>query len=346
MMRFLGYIKAIPLKKKIKYCTMLISFVLLFVFIGISSIFKNMLPDMNVYKKWDSNGGYEQFSVYLPVGIMQERASYDGMMHQIREALDKEGIEPANKQSRMALGAFSGYGNVTLQTDVATVSVGAIGVGGDFFYFHPIELLDGSYLTEEYLMRDYIILDRETAWKLFGATNVTGMTVMIGNVPFLVAGVYEPTDVLLSEEAGLDESRVFLFYESLEEFGTVAGIQWLDFLLPNPVKGFGEKILEENSAVSLKQAVVMNNSTRFDAIPLYKLIPDYMERIMSKSGIIYPYWENVARGYENILVAFLLVETVCLLCGVVLLLHTIKPVKNIKRGINWCVSKIKGRKSL
>ena len=65
---------------------------------------------------------------------------------------------------------------------------------------------------------------------------------------------------------------------------------------------------------------------------------------MSKSGIVYPYWENIARGYENVLVAFLLVETVCLLCGVVLLIQSVRPVKNIKRGFNWIVAKMKGRK--
>ncbi len=344
MKRFLGYIKAIPLRKKIKYCTMLVSFILLLVFIGISSYFKNLSQDINAYKRWDAKEGYTQMAVYLPLGTMPDKVSYDGMMYQMQEALKNESIEPENKTSRMMVGAYSGYGSVTMQTDLGTVTADTIGVGGDFFYFHPIDLLDGSYLAQDYLMKDYVILDKETAWKLFGATNVTGMTVMIGDTPFLVAGVYEPSDVYLAEEAGLDESIVFMFYESLESYGNVSGIQWLDFILPNPVKGFGERILTENGVVTLEDAVVIENSTRFDAIPLYKLIPDYLERIMSKSGIVYPYWENMARGYENILVACLLVETVCLICGVILFVNTIRPVKNIKRGINWIIAKIKRRK--
>lgn len=344
MKRFLGYIKAIPVRKKIKYCTMLVSFILLFVFIGISSHFKNLSPDINAYKRWDAKEGYTQMAVYLPLGVMQDATSYDGMMYQMQQALTNESIEPENQKSRMLMGAYSGFGSITMQTEQGSVTADTIGVGGDFFYFHPIELLDGSYLAKDYLMKDYVILDKETAWKLFGATNVTGMTVMIGDTPFLVAGVYEPSDAYLAEEAGLDESIVFMFYESLESHGTVSGIQWLDFILPNPVKGFGEKILKENGVVTLDDAVVIENSTRFNPIPLYKLIPDYLERIMSKSGIVYPYWENMVRGYENILVACLMVETVCLICGVVLLISTIRPVKNIKRGINWIVTKIKGRK--
>ena len=344
MKRFWGYLKSIPLKKKIKYCTMLISFVLVLIFIGIGNYFKELLPDVNAYKRWDSEGKYSQLSVYLPLSLMEDSVLYEGMVYQINDALAKESVEPENKKSRMVVGAYSGYGNVTLQTDMATAKVEAIGVGGDFFYFHPLNMIDGSYLSEDYLMKDYIILDKETAWKLFGAVNVTGMSVMIGDTPFFVAGVYEPTDIFLSKEAGLKESKVYMFYGSLEQYGNVAGIQWLDFILPNPVKGYGERILKENSTISLDNAVIMEQSARFNAIPLYKLVPGYLERVMSKSGIVYPYWENVARGYENILVAFLLVETVCLIYGAVLLIHTLRPVKNIKRGINWLVAKIRGRK--
>ncbi len=344
MKRFFGYIKSIPLKKKIKYCTMLISFIVALIFMGIGNYFKELLPDVNAYKRWDVDEKYAQMSVYLPLSQMEDTLLYDGMIFQMNEALKKESIEPENKKSRMVVGAYSGYGNVTLRTDMSSTTVEAIGVGGDFFYFHPLNMIDGSYLSENYLMKDYIILDKETAWKLFGAVNVTGMSVMIGNTPFFVAGVYEPADIYLSKEAGLKENKVYMFYGSLERYGNVAGIQWIDFILPNPVKGYGEKILKENATVSLDDAVVIEQNTRFQAIPLYKLVPGYLERVMSKSGIVYPYWENVARGYENILVAFLLVETVCLVYGTVLLIHTLRPVKNIKKGINWLVAKIRGRK--
>lgn len=344
MKRFLGYIGNIPLRKKIKYCVMLACFFIVVILACIGNYFRNLLPDTAADKRWDLEGGYTQIGVYLPLGAMQDKTLYDGMIYQMQEALENESIQPQNDKSRMIVGAYSGYGSVTMKTEIDTATVDAIGIGGDFFYFHELDMIDGSYLTEDYLMQDYVILDRETAWKLFGATNVTGMSVMIGDIPFIVAGVYEPTDVYLSKEAGLDESVIFMFYSSLEQYGTSSGIQWLDFILPNPVDDFGEKILTENSPVALDDAVVMEHSTRYDIIPLYKLVPGYLERIMSKSGIVYPYWENMARGYENILVAFLLVETVCLVCGVVLLLHTIRPVKNIKRGTNWLVAKIKGRK--
>lgn len=344
MKQFLEYIKNIPLRHKIKYGVIIVCALVIIVLSCIGNYYKNVLQDINVAKKWDSEGGYTQMSVYLPVDTMQDTLLFEGMLYQMEDALKKESIEPENSKSRMIVGAYSGLGSVTMQTEDSTATVDAIGVGGDFFYFHPLEMIDGECFSDEYLMQDYVVLDKGTAWKLFGALNVTGMTVEIGGVPFIVAGVYEPMDIPLAQEAGLDQSIVFLFYPSLKQYGTVSGVQWLDFLLPNPVSGFGEKILTENSTVDLKRAVVMEHNTRFNVIPLYKLVPKYLERIMSKTGIIYPYWENMARGYENILVAFLLVETVCLVCGLVLIILTVRPVKNIKRGINWLVAKIRGRK--
>lgn len=345
MKRFLEFIKAIPLKKKIKYGVMLFCILLTIVLICLGNHIKGLTQDTFAAQRWDDKNGYTQMSAYLPVGLMEDASLYDGMLYQMEEALKNESIQPENDNSRMLLGAYSGYGRVTLQSDKATVNVKAIGVGGDFFYFHPIEMIDGEYLTDDYLMQDYVILDRKTAWDLFGAMQVSGMTVTINNTPFLVAGVYEPSDVYLSEEAGVQEKGIFMFYSALKQQGSTAGIQWLDFLLPNPVKDYGSKIFKENATISLEEAVVIEQSTRYNVLSLYQLIPDYTKRCMSQSGIVYPYWENMTRGYENVLVAFLLVETVCLSCTVVLLWISIKPVKNIKRGCRWFMHKVRGRKA-
>lgn len=344
MKRFFRYLADIPLKRKIKYGIMLGCFIVAIIFFGIGNYFKNLLPDIQAEKRWDNTGGYTQFGVYLPLGLMEEVEMFNGILHQVNAALEKESIVAEDANDRVTIGAYSGYGTVSLKTEMDTVMAEAIGVGGDFFYFHPIDMIDGSYLTEDFLMQDYVILDKETAWKLFGALNVTGMTVNVGDIPFVVAGVYEPTHKILAKEAGAEDGRVFMFYSSLRKHGQISCIQWLDFLIPNPVNGFGEKILTENMTISAEDAVIVEHSARFNPILLYKLVPDYLERVMSKSGIVYPYWENMARGYENILVVFLLIETVCLVCGVVLLLHTIKPVKNIKRGLNWIIDKIRRRK--
>lgn len=344
MKRFLEFIRKIPFWKKIKYSVMILCALLIVILLCIGNYFINLTEDSEAATRWDKDGGYTQISAYLPLGLMQDATLYDGMKYQMLDKLKTEGIQAEDEEDKVILGAYSGYGTVTMKKDNNTATVDVIGVGGDFFYFHPIEMIDGSYLTEDYLMKDYVILDKETAWDLFGAIEVTGMTVTISNIPFVVAGVYEPTDVYLAEEAGAMENVVFMFYSSLSQYGTSSGVQWLDFLLPNPVKDFGMKVFKENGVVSLDDAVVIEQNTRYNLISLYKLIPDFSKRSMSQTGIVYPYWENMARGYENILVAFLLVGIVCLVCEIVLLFITLRPVKNIKKGMHWLVAKIRGRK--
>ena len=54
-----------------------------------------------------------------------------------------------------------------------------LAVGGQFFEFHPLRLLSGSYIAEGDLSPDRVLLDRELAWELFGGTELTGMSVEV-----------------------------------------------------------------------------------------------------------------------------------------------------------------------
>ena len=66
-----------------------------------------------------------------------------------------------------------------------------MGVGGDFFSFHRMFLRSGNYIAESDLMHDRVVLDKELAWKLFGAIEVDGMELEINGKRFIVAGVVE-----------------------------------------------------------------------------------------------------------------------------------------------------------
>lgn len=61
-------------------------------------------------------------------------------------------------------------------------------MGGNFFDFHPIRLLSGNYISPDDLMKDRVLLDEDTAWLLFGGTQLEGLSFKIDGVPFVVAG--------------------------------------------------------------------------------------------------------------------------------------------------------------
>lgn len=62
-------------------------------------------------------------------------------------------------------------------------------MGGEWFSFHPLTLRSGSYINEDSLMHDQVLLDEKLAWQIFGSYELAGMTVTIGDKPFVVAGV-------------------------------------------------------------------------------------------------------------------------------------------------------------
>ena len=45
-----------------------------------------------------------------------------------------------------------------------------------FFKFHNFKLISGSFFSSDDVNHRSIVLDKDAAWKMFGAINVNGMT--------------------------------------------------------------------------------------------------------------------------------------------------------------------------
>ena len=69
-------------------------------------------------------------------------------------------------------------------------------------------------------MKDEILLDRETAWKLFGAFDVIGRTVKVEDAHLRIAGVYGKEEGSLYDKAGLPQYLVFVQYRTLVKYGS------------------------------------------------------------------------------------------------------------------------------
>lgn len=71
------------------------------------------------------------------------------------------------------------------------MTVTAVGAGGNYFLFHPLTLLSGGYISDEDYMADRVVLDAQTAFNLFGSSDVAGMEVTINGRTFPIAGVVQ-----------------------------------------------------------------------------------------------------------------------------------------------------------
>ncbi len=158
------------------------------------------------------------------------------------------------------------------------------------------------------MLKDYCVIDEDAAWQLFGSSDVAGMVVYIGGIPHVVTGVVERPSGRLAEAAGLDSTLVYVSCESLEENGKSNGINHYEIVMPNPVSGFAENYIRENLGADEKETEVLENTSRYSFLSRCQLLLEFGTRSMNGKAIIYPYWENIARGYEDILALLTLFE--------------------------------------
>ena len=263
----------------------------------------NDLPSQEMAKRWSKEGGTAQVSCFFSVnsGITQEQLqefehSVDGKLAEASVTLESE-----NPSARLWVDAYSAEGTLSVSSDRASIQADAIGIGGDFFLFHPMTLLSGSYFSGNDLMQDYCLLDKDAAWQLFGSSDVAGMMVSINGIPHMVSGVVERPEGRLAENAGLDKTMVYVSYQTLQELGEHSGINHYEIVMPNPVTGFAVNMIRESFGTDPQEVEIVENTSRYSLVSRVKILMQFGIRSMNGKAIIYPYWENMARGYEDIL---------------------------------------------
>lgn len=308
-----------------------ISAIIFLILTGVIALLAGMQAEQNVSRRWSSEGGVAQVSCFFSpnAGITQD--SIESFEHSLDNALKEASIEQdsPNPGARLWADAYSADGAITLSTEKGTVQADALGIGGDFFLFHQLQLLSGSYFSGNDLMQDYVILDRDSAWQLFGSVDVAGMSVNIAGRPHMVIGVVERPTGRLYEAAGLDGIRVFVSYETLRAYGQSGGINHFEIVMPNPVKQYALNYVREQLGSQEREVEVLENNTRYSIGKRLRLLLGFGTRSMNGKAIIYPYWENVARGYEDILTLLTLFQMLFLIYpSVVLLVWIIIRWKN------------------
>ncbi|MDE5748020.1 MAG: hypothetical protein K2I21_10635, partial [Acetatifactor sp.] len=100
-------------------------------------------------------------------------------------------------------------------------------------------------------------------------------------------------------------------------------------VMPNPVKQYALNYVREQLGSQEREVEVLENNTRYSIGKRLRLLLGFGTRSMNGKAIIYPYWENVARGYEDILTLLTLFQMLFLIYpSVVLLVWIIIRWKN------------------
>lgn len=195
------------------------------------------------------------------------------------------------------LDAWSAEGELNIAGEKGSTKAPVIAVGGAFFDFHPLTLLDGSYLREDDLSPDRVLLDRELAWELFGGVELTDMSVQINGVDFIVGGVVEREDDWASRRAYTGAKGFFMSFDAYCALTEQSTIDCYEIVLPEPVRGYAAQLVADGFPLGGGESVV--NSTRFEYGRLMKLAKSLSARAAHSGTVSYPYWENAARIAEN-----------------------------------------------
>ena len=265
--------------------------------------YAGLLDSQQAAARWrgDSDIRFGQVSDFRPVG---EEVSLNDVA-QFRAAMEKALTEASvdlNDGLSKWTDAWSARGKLTVKGDRGSTETTAYAVGGSFFSFHPLQLISGSYLTEEDLARDGVVLTRDLAWSLFGATDVAGMSVTIDGVPRMVIGVVDVEKDTATTAASAPSARIYLHYDSLWKPADKK-IDCYELILADPITGFAKKTVTDSFSTG---GEVVENSARYRLGNIWQVLRKYGYRSMNTLGVVYPYWENAARYTEDMAARMLL----------------------------------------
>ena len=345
----------------------------------------NSLTDQNEAERWSYEGQRcGQVSIFFNESSQVKRDNIREFEYNLNKGMITAGLQGAGAlpedDNTVWASCFSAAGTLDVVRGNKKVTTLCYGVGGDFFQFHPMELLSGSYFDGNAVMKDYCVLDADLAWQLFGSNNIIGEQVMISGVPHFITGVIRRDNTKFAKAAGLTRPVIFTSFESLATYGTIdntaistasksaattastssgsdddadedegssgggsdinenaGGITCYELVMPAPVKGYAGTFVQQTLSLDTDNVEVVNNSERFGNEALLSVIAGYGTRSMQVRSLTYPYWENAARGYEDICAMLLLMQIICAL--LIVLLVVIMIVRSYSRK-KWTVESV------
>ena len=219
------------------------------------------LTDQNAYARWETEDKpYAQASVYLP----EDNAIPDSGLPTIRLAVENA-LSAAGVPSEDYpwFYAASKMQQATLQNGIASSNVELTLITGDYFRMHPMVLRKGWYMSEDDVMHDRIVVDRQTAWDLFYSDDVVGQFLEWNGQRYQVAAVVDYPEGKYTGLAAGDTRRAWVYADSPGVTGgssvpsgddsdaasmdamTGSDVSYtcLEMVLPQPVKNFAVSTL-------------------------------------------------------------------------------------------------------
>lgn len=312
----------------------LVSLALYFILTAYGEGCINKQSDITAYREWAGDQKYGQISCYFDKNAYISEYTVQETKFNINNELRQLGKQEETESDHF-LYAYYGENEGRIASEERSVSVKMRLVGGDYFLLHPLKMLTGTYFTPADVMQDYCIVDEKVAFELFGSDNIAGQLVVLDGCEFIVRGVFESNTERFHEAAG-DSGKIV--YVSQDGYAQSLGyglndarpVDAYEFVLPNDVPGYALDIVKKCFSDS-STALLIDQSERFDMENLWEIFKHRSERSMIVTRYYYPFWENIARAYEDILARVFVGRALCLLiCGVLFVTLLVYLYRNLR----------------
>lgn len=318
-------------------------------------------------QRWESEeDSYAQVSAFISPEKGMQITGISDIRSSLMETLSGDSLNEANGNGRVWIDAYSGECKAEVRKDNNTLNVTAMGVGGDFFQFHPMQLLSGSYISDEDLNQDRIVIDQGLAWAMFGSNDVVGMQVWMGDSIYVVAGVVAVEEDSLHKMAYGNGNRIYMSYDQLKKQQENLQITCYEAVLPNPITNYAynalneacglseeedEELQQEENPLNFDDIEVIENSNRYETWTMLTNMKHLKMRSMRTNSVGYPYWENVARVIEEQQMVLLVIRMILLIVPSISLVslfyhwwtHKSWTIKDV---VIWLIEKIREKREL
>lgn len=259
-----------------------------------------------------SKGDYSQVSCFFSEDAGFDRNEAAGVKSRLMGKLKEAAIEPKKTQKLVPDAYSASAGKVTVTGDIGKRSEAEITVaGGDFFLFRSFDLVSGAFFSDDDLMQDGVVVDRQLAWNLYGTDNVAGSSIYINNVKLYISGVIELPRTDAEERCISSTPMAYISYYAAELVfgsgpeeggGDKAGFRKItcyEFISPEPVENFLYNFAKEDlSELYRGQISIVDNKERFVPDKRVKALKRLEDSVVRKDKIVYPFWENASRMVE------------------------------------------------
>lgn len=285
-------------------------------------------------KRWSESGDSSHVSIFFEDKAEVNDKNIFELRYKLQNKMAEEKVKTKKENTRLFADCYYSENDIKISKGENSISVKAYGVGGDFFLFHPFEIISGDYFYSDNPMKDLVVIDEELAWKIFGAVEVDGMNMIIGGKEYKIAGVIKHDNSKLSKASTENQYIIYMYYEAFADNSNIVGYE---IVMPNLTKNYAynhiknilNEILENKDSTGKYEIIEVTN--RYSFINLCKIIKNFANRVMVTSNIEYPYWENNARAIEEICGFILFIFIIELFVGIIFMVIKIMNWNSIRK---------------